>query len=562
MTALIFLRLLCLNRCWRCVCSLQPGFVFFFFTPIRLLRIGFLFVFGDRAEGFSGLRLIVRERAQPAPLRRNVIRIDLQDLHTEQIDAEQQQRAERNHDADRKPRRRKIEADLVIAFRHADRHKTDADLFDLDRLAVDARAPSGLVGNAEENQTALIGRDFCREPVVIVAELAADVFLEDPAVGKIGPFVVGGVFAAFEVFDHAGVLRRLLLCHYHRAQQQQLAFFLIERFVFFGRYVAAVPEAHRDIVFVFPDVKPVPVAVVFPAGHRGLVVLVAVEIIAVAVVVEEPVAGGQAAQTVVGRIGAGADVTRDVDRGIELHDRSRNDAVEGLDARDLPEHRGIIERFVEIDTADVEIREIDVFAAVERVGDEMFARIRRLGLADRDHKDRIDNADQRQRRRSAAQELFAVFTEVEDEEGEQAEAEERDRNIAPKACRILLEAEHGQRIAVDIFQILRFDRHQTDQQRDPDGDRRCDPDRLLEMNLIAFERLDRCKGHQQRQHIVPTRVKRGVEELERGIEHRHERHDKEDHKQLFEPVGFFDPQKRDHAGHAEKRQPGPERRPL
>ena len=174
--------------------------------------------------------------------------------------------------------------------------------------------------------------------------------------------------------------------------------------------VIVVAEAHRDIVFIFPNIIGILRVIIRPARHFWIAVgvFIAAKAFGIAGEVEQPAAGGQAAQAVGAGIGAGADVARDADGRIELHDGSRHDAVERLDGRDLPVHGLVVHSLVEIRAAVFEIRQIDLAAPVHGVWQELIAHVLGLRFAQCDEERRIDDGNHRHANRRIPQEFFRI----------------------------------------------------------------------------------------------------------------------------------------------------------
>ena len=146
--------------------------------------------------------------------------------------------------------------------------------------------------------------------------------------------------------------------------------------------IVVIGEAHGDIVFVFPDVVAVLVFIEGPAGHLGAFPEDAPKVFGVVVVVKEPLAGDQPPQAVVAHLRPGTHVPGDADAGVKLHNGARHNAVEGLDIGNLPEHPGVVQRFIEVGAAVFQAPgNVHILPAVELVGNQVVVGVFTLGLA-------------------------------------------------------------------------------------------------------------------------------------------------------------------------------------
>ena len=324
--------------------------------------------------------------------------------------------------------------------------------------------------------------------------------------------------------------------------------------------VIVVAEAHRDIVFIFPNIIGILRVIIRPARHFWIAVgiFVTAEAFGIAGEVEKPAAGGQAAQAVGAGIGAGADVARDADGRIELHDGSRHDAVERLDGRDLPVHGLVVHSLVEIRSAVFEIRQIDLAASVHGVWQELIAHVLGLRFAQCDEERRIDDGNHRHANRRIPQEFFRIPFIVPQHDAQQKQAHQRDGDVCPEPRGVILQPDGGDFHTVDRL----GGGHQADRHGHTDGDssRPAEGARPVDPGVLHGE--DRREGHHQREHIEPACVIGRIEQLERRVEDRHPGHQKEDAEHFLEPVTAAALQKADDARHAEQRQPCPERRPF
>ena len=359
--------------------------------------------------------------------------------------------------------------------------------------------------------------------------------------------------------ENAVVLLGLLVGEDEGLEQHEVAVRLAHGVVLLAGDVIVIGEAHRDIILILPDIEAVLRRVVRPARHLRVGPVRAAEAVAGGHWVKQPAAGGQAAQAVDVGLRAGGDVALHADGGVKLHDRAGHDAVEGLDRRDLPEHGLVVHAVEDVDAAVRGVGQRDVLPAVEAIGDDVLVGVVALRLAEGDEEERVDDGDEGGGPDGVPQEFPLAAAHPLEHDGQQQKAQQRDGHIAPEARRVVLEAEGERLLAVGV---RRFLPHQADGQGDAQGDAHRPAQGAGPVGARAVHGQHGGQAHHQGEHVVPAGVVARVEELERGVEDRHQGHEEEQRQEALEPVLCAPLQKADDARHAEQRQPRAQGGPL
>ena len=162
----------------------------------------------------------------------------------------------------------------------------------------------------------------------------------------------------------------------------------------------------------------------------------------VVVVVKEPLAGDQPPQAVVAHLRPGTHVPGDADAGVKLHNGARHNAVEGLDIGNLPEHPGVVQRFIEVGAAVFQAPgNVHVLPAVELVGNQVVVGVFTLGLAQGQDENGVKDAHPAQAHGDIPPEqLGPVAVEPEDYR-QQPQAEQGNGHIGPEPAGVILQTE-------------------------------------------------------------------------------------------------------------------------
>ena len=226
--------------------------------------------------------------------------------------------------------------------------------------------------------------------------------------------------------------------------------------------------------------------------------------------------------------------------------------MKGLDGGDFPEHGGIVQRFIEVGTAALQVRQVDILPPVEGVGDDMVIGVFGLGLADGDEEDGIEHGNQGKADQRGPLEMpAAVFAEAE-QVGHRADTDHGNSHVGPEPGGVFFQAEgHVCKLPV----LFGEGGHEADDRRNGCGDGERPGDGAFPVDPLIFQSHHRGQGHHQGKHVIPAGIIGAVHQLEGGIEEGHQGHQEQNPQHLLEPVLPAQLQPADDAGHAEQGQP-------
>ena len=182
----------------------------------------------------------------------------------------------------------------------------------------------------------------------------------------------------------------------------------------------------------------------------------------------------------------------------------------------------------------------------------------RLGFAQGDEEDGIENRDQRQGCQGGPVKGLSGLAAEAEQVHQRPNGHQGDSHIAPEAGGIVLQA-----VGDGFHPVHRFKGgHKAHHQGNGGGDDRTPGDGPFPVDPVVFQGQHRGHGHHQGQHVIPSGIEGGIHHLEGGVEEGHQRHEEQNPQEFLQPVLPAHLQPANYAGHTKQGQPGSQRGPF
>ena len=315
----------------------------------------------------------------------------------------------------------------------------------------------------------------------------------------------------------------------------------------FAGNVSVIGKAHGQEIVVLIDVESVLGVEVGVSGHRCLLLF--------GLLNEQPFYREEGAQLIILRGGLAGNVSLNTNLRIELHDGDRNNAVEGLNVGQLPEHTHVVHRAVEIAAGKLLIGQLQRFLAFDAVLHNPVTGGAVHHLADGQEGVAADQDHCRGNGEGHFQEsAFLLPAEAIQQDVGQNQAGNGDDTDDRIAGNIVIKTKLP-------FLTVQSGR-QTDGQHKRNGDTGGPAAAAEQIDGVILQRNHRGKTDHQDGHIVPSCIVGLIKRHKQAVETGDKCHDQTGTQQLFQPVLLFGLHIGNDTGHGEQRDPDTQRGPF